>query len=76
MKILKIEPLVWKISAQRLTCFVCHDEDSISTWRVSLKHRDMDLNISLCESSCKLLNRDIFDTTAKSMVLIEKWQLL
>ncbi len=52
MKILKIEPLVWKFSAQRLTCFVCHDEDSISTWRVRLKHRDMDVNISVCDG-CK-----------------------
>ncbi len=52
MKILKIEPLVLKFCKERVPCFVCHDPDSNSTWKAQLEHRDMTVNLLICDG-CK-----------------------
>ncbi len=52
MKILKIEPLVWKFYDGVEPCFVCHENGSVATWKAQLEHRDMIVNLLICDG-CK-----------------------
>ena len=54
MKILKIEPLVWKFFIGQVECFVCHKKGSVATWKVWIDHDGVQVNLLACDDCYKL----------------------